>query len=57
MKVGLDQNLCAAEYAILEILEGQPNLTFKRITYALKNLELAVLQSGMPEAKHYLDWL
>jgi putative phosphoesterase len=49
-------NLCVAEYAILEVMEDQPNVTFRRIRYDSKALEKAAHKSGMPHANHWLGW-
>ncbi len=50
-------NLGLAEYAILEVIAGEPNVTFRRICYDVKKLEKAVKANQMPHGEHWLNWL
>jgi putative phosphoesterase len=49
-------NLAVAEYAILEVIKGEPNVTFRRVRYDVSNLEKAVRASKMPHGEHWLNW-
>ncbi len=46
-----------AEYALLEVVKGQPSITFRRVPYDVKLLLTAVKASGMPHAETWsADW-
>jgi putative phosphoesterase len=49
-------NVTVAEYAILEVVKGEANVTFRRVRYDVERLEQAVKASGMPHAKNWLGW-
>ena len=51
---GSDANLAVAEYALLELVSGQPNVTFRRIVYDLEKLAQAVRSSSMPHQERWL---
>lgn len=46
--------LAVAEYALLEIVNGQPNLHLRRLPYSFGALESAVRASGMPQQDEWL---
>ncbi len=50
-------NICVAEYALLEVIDDQPNVTFRRIRYDLNSLEATAQKSGIPHVQHWLGWL
>lgn len=50
-------NLAVAEYAILDVVSGEPNVTFRRVRYDVKGLEQAVKANNMPHGEHWLNWL
>jgi putative phosphoesterase len=50
-------NVAVAEYAILEVIHEEPNITVRRIRYPLEELEQATQKSGMPHANHWRNWL
>jgi predicted phosphodiesterase len=47
-------NLPVAEYALLQVLAGEPNLHLRRVPYDLEVYREAVLESGMPHAEAWL---
>lgn len=47
-------NLPVAEYALLSVLEGEPNLHLRRVPYDLESYRQAVRSSGMPHADAWL---
>lgn len=47
-------NLPVAEYALLQVLGGEPNLHLRRVPYDLQAYRSAVLDSGMPHAEAWL---
>lgn len=47
-------NIPVAEYALLGVLEGEPNLHLRRVPYDLDAYRQAVLASGMPYAEAWL---
>lgn len=47
---GRVRNPARAEYALLEVSRGQPNITFRRVPYDVRTLLEAVRTSGMPHA-------
>jgi putative phosphoesterase len=49
-------NLGVAEYAILEVIQGEPNVTFRRVRYDVGRLEQAAKASGMPHVENWLGW-
>jgi putative phosphoesterase len=49
-------NLGVAEYALLEVIQGEPNITFRRVRYDVGRLEQTVRASGMPHSEHWLGW-
>jgi putative phosphoesterase len=49
-------NLGVAEYAILEVIRAEANLTFRRVRYDVGRLEHAAKASGMPYAEEWLNW-
>ncbi len=54
---GRVQNPARAEYALLEVLRGQPNITFRRVPYDVRTLLKAVQTIGMPHADVWsADW-
>ena len=54
---GSVQNPARAEYALLEVVQGQPSVTFRRVPYELKPLLDAAKTSGMPHAETWsADW-
>jgi putative phosphoesterase len=50
-------NLGLAEYAILEVIQGEANVTFRRVKYDVSRLEQAVRASKMPHGERWLNWL
>lgn len=46
--------LPVAEYALLEVLGNQPNLSLRRVPYSLEDLRERVRLSGMPHAETWL---
>ncbi len=47
-----------AEYALLDAVQGQPSLTFRRVPYDVTPLLQAARESGMPHAETWLEgWL
>ena len=48
------RNLPVAEYALLQVVAGEPNLHLRRIPYDLDGYREAVLGSGMPYADAWL---
>lgn len=47
-----------AEYALVEVVKGQPNITFRRVPYNLAPLRKAAEASGMPYTEKWLSgWL
>ncbi len=44
----------AAEYAVLSVVDGQPNVHLCKVAYDLRALEDAARRSGMPRAESYL---
>lgn len=47
-----------AEYALVEVVKGQPSITFRRVPYKLASLRKAARVSGMPYAEKWLSgWL
>ncbi len=50
-------NLAVAEYAILEVISGEHNVTFRRIRYDTEKLNQAVTTSEMPHREQWLNWL
>ena len=54
---GRIQNPARAEYVLVEMLQGQPNITFRRVPYDAQTLLEAVQTSGMPHAGVWsADW-
>lgn len=54
---GRARNPAWAEYALIEVVQGQPSITFRRVPYAVKPLLEAVQTSGMPHAEAWgADW-
>lgn len=54
---GTVRNPARAEYALLEVLRRQPNITFRRVPYDVRALLEAVQTSGMPHADLWsADW-
>ena len=49
-------NICVAEYALLEVIDAQPNVTFRRIRYDPKALEKAAHKSAIPHAVRWIGW-
>lgn len=47
-------NLPVAEYALLQVVGGEPNLHLRRVPYDLDAYREAVLDSGMPHAETWL---
>jgi predicted phosphodiesterase len=48
LKAHVTPTLARVEYAILEVLSTEPNLTFRRIPYDFTRLKRAAQNSGMP---------
>ena len=48
------RNPARAEYALLEVVNGQPSVTFRRVPYTLEPLRAAVRASGMPHGETWL---
>ncbi|HRN19248.1 MAG TPA: hypothetical protein PLU66_09220 [Trueperaceae bacterium] len=44
----------AAEYAVLSVVDGQPNVHLRKVAYDVRGLEDAARRSGMPRAESYL---
>ena len=54
---GSVRNPARAEYALLEVVQGQPSVTFRRVPYDVKPLLEAAKTSGMPHAETWsADW-
>lgn len=54
---GRVQNPARAEYVLVETLQGQPNITFRCVSYDVQVLLEAVQTSGMPHADVWsADW-
>lgn len=49
------RNLPVAEYALLQVLAGEPNLHLRRVPYDLATYRDAVNESGMPHAEAWLS--
>lgn len=49
------RHLPVAEYALLQVLAGEPNLHFRRVPYDLNVYYEAVKESGMPHAEAWLS--
>ncbi len=52
---GSARNPARAEYALVEVVKGQPSITFRRIPYDLQPLLEAAKKSGMPHAETWND--
>lgn len=48
-------NYAVAEYALLEVLNGEPNLTLRRVPYDLQDVFDAVEESNMPFKERWLE--
>ena len=48
-------NHAVAEYALLEISDGEPNLTLRRVPYDLQDVFDAVEESDMPSKERWLE--
>ena len=54
---GSVRNPARAEYALLEVVQEQPSITFRRVPYNLNPLLTAAKTSGMPHAETWsADW-
>ncbi len=54
---GEARNPAWAEYALLEVVRGQPSVTFRRVPYDVKPVLEATARSGMPHAEWWsADW-
>ena len=54
---GSARNPAWAEYALVEVIKGQPSITFRRIPYDITPLLKAAKTSGMPHAETWsADW-
>ncbi len=54
---GSARNPAWAEYALLEVVQGQPSVTFRRVPYDVQPLLEAAKTSGMPHAEMWsADW-
>lgn len=57
LTAGTARNPARAEYALLEIVRGQPSVTFRRVPYDVTPLLEAVRRSGMPHGEVWAaDW-
>jgi len=55
---GTAQYLSVAEYALLSVVNGQPNINFRRVRYDLADLRALGENSGMPHREWWLEnWL
>lgn len=55
---GTARNPHRAEYALINVVQGQPSLTFRRVPYDVTSLVAAARSSGMPHAEAWLaGWL
>ncbi|CAN5848077.1 metallophosphoesterase family protein [soil metagenome] len=48
-------NYPIAEYALLDVLHGEPNLTFRRVTYDAEAYVASIRESGMPFQDRMLE--
>ena len=48
-------NHAVAEYALLEVLDGEPNITLRRVPYDLQDVFDAVQKSAMPFKERWLE--
>ncbi len=55
--VGGGERIAVAEYALLQVVDGEPNLHLRRVPYDVDLLREAVARTGMPHAETYLDAL
>ena len=46
-----------AEYALLQVLDGQPNLHLRRVSYDSGRVRDAAARNGMPHAQSFLRYL
>jgi len=53
-KTGKVINPAVAEYALLEVIDGEPNITLRRIPYDVQKVADAVKVSDMPHAEWWL---
>lgn len=54
---GRARNLAWAEYALIEVVQGQPSVTFRRVPYDVTPVLEAAARSGMPHAAWWsADW-
>ena len=54
---GSARNPAWAEYALVEVIQGQPSITFRRVPYDVQPLLEAAKTSGMPHAETWsADW-
>ena len=54
---GRVRNPAWAEYALVEVVQGQPSVTFRRVPYNIRPLLEAAKTSGMPHAETWsADW-
>lgn len=53
-KTGKDYRIPIAEYALLEVVAGEPNTTFRRVPYNVDLVIQAALDSGMPHVEKWL---
>ncbi len=54
---GTVRNPARAEYALVEVINAQPSVTFRRVPYDLAPLLEAVRESGMPHGESWsADW-
>ncbi|HZJ08378.1 MAG TPA: metallophosphoesterase family protein [Trueperaceae bacterium] len=49
------RNLPVAEYALLQVIGGEPNLYLRRVPYDINAYRNAVMESGMPHADAWLS--
>ncbi len=54
---GGGERIPVAEYALLQVVDGEPNLHLRRVPYDVELLREAVERTGMPHAGFYLDAL
>ena len=54
-KTGRATNPAVAEYALLEVTGGEPNITLRRVPYKVQSVMDAVKTSGMPHAAWWLE--
>lgn len=51
------ERIAVAEYALLQVVDGEPNLHLRRVPYDVELLREAVARTGMPHADFYLGAL